>query len=59
MPSTRGLGPKNKFSANLAQKSFEVVTPEPYFTKKYTLLYQILQTNTHFIQNPEENLMNP
>ena len=49
MPSTRGLEPKNQFWANLAKKTYQAVTPEPYF--------QFSQANTHFIQNPEENLM--
>ena len=31
MRSTRGLGPKNLFWANLAQKTYQAITPEPYF----------------------------
>ena len=50
MPSASGLEPKNYFWPNLAQKTYQAVTPDPYS--------QFSQTKTHFIQNPEENLIN-
>ena len=48
MPSTKGLGPKNQFWVNLAQKTNQAITPEPYLQ-----LYKY-----SFYPNPEENLMN-
>ena len=39
---------KSQFWPNFAKKTYQAVTPEPYF--------QFSQANTHFIQNPEENL---
>ena len=50
MPSNWGLGPKNWFWANWAQKVYQAISQESYF--------QFSQTRPHFIQNPEGNLIN-